>query len=126
MRVFKYKWFHRWAKDEQVSDAVLMAAARGIVEGQFDADLGGYLYKKRIARHGSGKSSGYRAIVGYKRPDDSRVVFLYAFPKNSKANISTKEKAALQLTAKGFVNATEKQLEELMANNEYREINADE
>jgi hypothetical protein len=50
MRVFKGKQFNRWATGEGISDADLCHAAAEAFAGQFDADLGGYLFKKRIAR----------------------------------------------------------------------------
>ena len=44
MRVFKNKWFHRWASREKISDALLLQAAEEIVKGQVEADLGGCLF----------------------------------------------------------------------------------
>jgi hypothetical protein len=41
MRVFKNKWFARWALTEDVQDSVLMQAAAEIVAGQVEANLGG-------------------------------------------------------------------------------------
>lgn len=58
MRVFKNKWFDRWARREQISDAVLYKAAEEIVSGIVEAALGGNLLKKRIARSGAGKKGG--------------------------------------------------------------------
>jgi hypothetical protein len=95
MRVFKNKWFNRWARDEKISDAALRKAAEEIVSGKVEADLGGGLFKKRMAKAGTGKSGGYRTIVGYKKPNSERIIFLYAFSKNERANISDKEEAAL-------------------------------
>jgi hypothetical protein len=40
--------------------------------------------------------------------------FLYAFPKNVKANISSKEEAALSLAAADFLAATEQQVHALI------------
>ena len=88
MRLFKNKWFARWASIEDISDSVLLQAAAEIVAGQFEADLGGYLFKKRLAREGSGKRGSYRVLLGYQRPNAERIIFLYAFAKNAKANIS--------------------------------------
>ena len=65
-------------------------------------------------------------IVGYRKSDGSRVVFLYAFAKNDKANISNKEKTALQLTAKDFLSATDNQLQALISTKKYREVTANE
>jgi len=87
MRVFKNKWFARWARLEDVPDSVLLQAATEIVAGQVEADLGGCLFKKRLAREGRGKRGGYRVLIGYKNPNAERIVFLYAFAKNARANI---------------------------------------
>ncbi len=44
MRAFKNKWFHRWARREKISDALLLQTAKEIVAGQVEADLGGCLF----------------------------------------------------------------------------------
>ncbi|MEI8172840.1 MAG: type II toxin-antitoxin system RelE/ParE family toxin [Deltaproteobacteria bacterium] len=49
MRVFKNKWFNRWARRENILDAALYNAAVGIAAGRYDADLGGCLFKKRFS-----------------------------------------------------------------------------
>jgi len=110
MRVLKNKWFARWARQESVPDSVLLQAATEIVFGQVEADLGGCLFKKRLAREGGGKRGGYRVLMGYKKPNADRIVFLYAFAKNVRANISDKEKEALSLVAEAFVSATDEQV----------------
>lgn len=93
-----------------------------MVEGKFDADLGGNLFKKRIAREGEGKSKGFRTLVGYRRPDSERVVFLYAFAKNVRANITDAEKKALRLASKSFVSTSDEQLALLLERKEYYEV----
>lgn len=70
--------------------------------GLVDADLGGFLYKKRVARPGSGKSGGYRTLLSAKI--GSRFVFLHGFPKSDKANITQEEKKALQFAGKVFLD----------------------
>jgi hypothetical protein len=115
MRVFKNKWFNHWARKEKIPDAVLLEAAEDIAAGKVEADLGGCLFKKRLPRPGSGKSGSYRVLVGYKRPDTARIIFLYAFAKGDKANISAKEEAALSLVAEAFISTTERQVQELLA-----------
>jgi hypothetical protein len=114
MRVFKNKWFNRWARGEEISDVALREAAQEVASGRVEADLGGSLFKKRIAKAGVGKSGGYRTIVGYKRPNSERIIFLYAFSKNERANISDKEEAALSVAAEAFISATDKQVSELL------------
>lgn len=65
-----------------------------------------------FSRKGSG---GYRVLVGYRKPNAERIIFLYAFAKSERANISVKEEAALSLAAEAFVSTTETQVQELMA-----------
>ena len=55
--------------------------------GLIDADLGGFLYKKRVARPGGGKSGGYRTLLSARL--GNRYVFLHGFPKSDKANVTT-------------------------------------
>lgn len=122
MRVFLNKWFCRWTKDERVPAATIWAVAEEVVAGNVEADLGGLLFKKRIPRQGEGKRSGYRVLVGFQKQGSNRVVFLYAFSKNQQANITTKERKALQLVAQAFLEATSEQLGQLLLKKEYTEI----
>ena len=115
MRVFKNKWFNHWASKEGISDAILLNAAEEIAAGKVDADFGGCLFKKRLPRTGAGKRGGYRVVVGYKRPNTERIVFLYAFAKNDKTSITVKEEAALSLAAESFVSTVDKHVHELLA-----------
>ena len=115
MRVFKGKKFRRWAFDEAISDDDLCRAAMEAFAGQFDADLGGYLFKKRIARSDGGKSSGYRTILGFRKSDSQRIFFLYGFPKNARANITSREQSALSTNATALVGLTDQQVEALKA-----------
>lgn len=123
MRVFKNKWFNRWARDEHISDNTLYGVAAEIIVGKVEADLGGSLFKKRIAQSGRGKSKGYRTIVGYKRPNSERIIFLYAFAKNERTNISEKERTALSIAAEVFISATNKQINDLIAQGSIWEVN---
>lgn len=61
-RVFKLKTFTRWAK-KILSDDQLCNAAKEILAGRYEADLGGGLCKKRIAVAGQGKSGATRTLV---------------------------------------------------------------
>ena len=89
MRVFKSKWFTKFARKNGLNDAVLKAAAAEIETGNFDADLGGDVYKQRIAREGGGKRGGYRTIVLLKRGE--RAFFMYGFAKNKRDTIANNE-----------------------------------
>ncbi len=97
-RVFKRKDFARWQAAEKLPDGVLCKAVQEMEDGLIDVDLGGGLYKKRVARAGSGKSGGYRTLLSARI--GSRYVFLHGFPKSDKANITQEEKRALQFAGK--------------------------
>lgn len=79
MRVYKTKWFARFAKRERISDEALCEAIERAEQGLIDADLGGGLIKQRVARLGGGKSGGYRTIVAYRAKNVA--IFLSAFAK---------------------------------------------
>lgn len=100
-RIFKRRNFARWQTGERLPDTVLCKAVREMESGLVDADLGGLLYKKRVARPGSGKSGGYRTLLAARI--GSRYVFLHGFPKSTTANITREEKRALQFAGKVFL-----------------------
>jgi hypothetical protein len=66
MKIYKNKLFHQWSKEEALSDAALINAVKEIESGIYDANLGGLIYKKRIAIRGKGKSGSLRTILAYK------------------------------------------------------------
>ncbi|MGE0330091.1 MAG: type II toxin-antitoxin system RelE/ParE family toxin [Ramlibacter sp.] len=101
MQVFKRKDFARWQSGEKLQEAALCQAAQEMEAGLIDADLGGFLYKKRVARQGSGKSGGYRTLVSARM--GSRYVFLHGFRKSDQANITQEERKALQFAGKVFL-----------------------
>jgi hypothetical protein len=110
---------------ERILDTVLIDAAKEITEGKVEANLGGCLFKKRLPRPGAGKRGGYRVVVGYKKPSTSRIIFLYAFAKNAKANLTTKEEAALSLVAESFISTTDNQVVELLKTGSIFEVKQD-
>ena len=122
MRVFKGKQFSRWAAGEAIADADLCKAAAEAFAGQYDADLGGYLFKKRVARRDGGKSGGYRTILGFRKSDSERIFFLYGFPKNVRPNITARERSALSATAAALVDADDRQIDALKAKGAIMEL----
>ena len=113
MRLWVQKSFDGWAKDHGLTDDVLIAAGAESFAGQVDGDLGGYLFKKRIARAGGGKSGGFRTILCFRKTNSERIFFLHGFPKNDIGNISAREEKALRLVAKSLVDLTDAQLNTL-------------
>ena len=65
-----------------------------MVSGLIDADLGGYVVKKRLALHGREKSSGARTIAATKF--GVLRFFLFGFEKNEISNIDRDELKALK------------------------------
>lgn len=120
MKIYKTKKFEKLLKSTNLTDQVLLAACIEMSEGLIDADYGGHLYKKRIALSGSGKSGGYRSMIGAKIGE--RFFFLYLFPKSNKANINSSEKQALKSLAKIFVNYSEPRILSMVTDGSLIEI----
>lgn len=97
MAVFKTKWFDKWASKQGLTSDSLCTAVREMSAGLYEADLGGGLLKKRVARPGQGKSGGFRTLVATKKL--GRWVFVYGFPKSERSNIDKDEEEALKRLA---------------------------
>jgi hypothetical protein len=108
VRVFKTKWFARYARRERIEDSTLRGAIERAERGIVDADLGGGVIKQRVARSGQGRSGGYRVLIAYRFGD--RSVFLYGFAKNERENIEEDELATLREIASGWLEADDKGL----------------
>jgi hypothetical protein len=120
VRVFKTKWFDRFARKMGIVDTKLIGITTDLEQGQWDADLGGDVYKIRLARLGEGKSGGYRTIVIFR--SGKRVFFHYGYPKSARGNIDDDELAAFKDAAKTYLALTEKQLDVAVAKNALIEI----
>lgn len=109
MRIFKTKWFTRFANKEGIDDAKLVETVQIIESGLVDADYGGGLIKQRIARDGSGKSGGYRSAVAFR--SEARSIFLFAFPKSSQENLTIVEKREYKKAAALYLEMSEEQIQ---------------
>ena len=89
MKVLSTKWFKKWSKKANLKNQDLLEAIENLEGGISTAKLGNHLFKIRVKREHSGKSSGFRAIVVYQEND--RAIFLYGFGKNEKENIDNAE-----------------------------------
>ena len=97
MRVFKYPRFHRFTKKEGITDSELLEIVKQLETGHSNADLGGGVYKERLARAGEGKSGGHRIILYFK--NEFRTFFVYGFSKADRDNISEGELRAFKIDA---------------------------
>jgi len=120
VRVFKNTWFTRFADKEGITDAELRETVNRLEAGQADADLGGGVYKVRVARPAEGKSGGYRVIVFFKKGE--RMFFAYGFPKSGMDNIDEKQLRNFKLAAKTIFNYSEKEIDERIKNRLFIEV----
>ncbi len=119
-RVFKTRHFGRWARKAAVTDHALCIAVAEMVQGLIDADLGGGVVKKRVGLAGRGKRGGARTLIATNK--GNRWFFLYRFEKNSRANITDDELAALKDVAEELLARTGGQLDEAAKDGSLQEI----
>jgi hypothetical protein len=121
MRIFKTKRFARLSEKDGIADTDLVAAAGEVGRGEYEADLGGGVFKKRIARSGAGKSGGYRVILFFRK--DERLFFSYVFAKSSRANIKDDELRDFKRSATAYLERfTDKNLAGLIEQGQIKEI----
>jgi hypothetical protein len=122
VRLWKVKAFDRWARREGLGDDDLAQAADEIASGMFEGDLGGSVIKKRVARAGGGKRGGFRTIVAYRPGSSSGMFFLHGYAKNAKADLSPRERAALQINARILLDLSQTKVRDLAADGAIVEI----
>jgi hypothetical protein len=122
--IYKTKVFDRWANEQGLIDQSLCQAVKEMNAGLIDADLGGGLYKKRVARTGQGKSGGFRTLVATNRGD--RWIFVFGFSKNERDNINKKEKDALKKLASYYLSLSVQTLLKAQQSKELIEVNCHE
>lgn len=116
LRLFANKAFIRFARRFGASDPDLWAA----VAGEPDADLGGGVFKFRLAREGEGSSGGARAIAAMRK--GQRIVMMFGFEKKDLANIDAKELKAFRKLAKVYLGLSAQQMDALVKRGELTEI----
>lgn len=120
MGIFKTRWFDRWAKKEGLLNSSLCQAVKEMASGLYEADIGGGLLKKRVARQGQGKSGGFRTLVATNKGD--RWVFIYGFPKNERSNIDKDEEDALKKYACEVLSYTQATINKVIAEEKLIEV----
>ena len=123
MSVYITKEFARFGRKAGLADAKLLQAAQDVAAGHYDADLGGGVFKQRVAREGGGKSGGFRTIILFRVGRHS--FFAHGFAKSDKANVSAKELKALKRLADVLLGFSEEQLEVAQAAGELIEVESD-
>lgn len=123
MRIYKSKWFARFAKKERITDSKLCEAIENAEKGLIDADYGDGLIKQRIARPGEGKSGGYRSIILFRKGE--RSFFVYGFAKSDQDNIDENDERDFKELAAVLLNASDEQLADLVESGKYQEVRYD-
>ena len=121
MRLFKTKWFMRYARQEKLEDHSLCDAIERAERGLVDADLGGGIIKQRVARKGQGRLGGYRLLIAYR--SGKRAVFLYGFAKSERDNIEADELETLKEIGAAWLEAKKECLEYAIKEGILREVN---
>ena len=119
-RTFKAKTFNKWMRKTDLKDEDLLFAIAEMEAGLVDADLGGNVYKKRIALPGMGKRAGARTLVAGKI--FRRWFFIFGFVKNEKDNINDDELVHLQGAANRLLHLTDKGIEDAILAGELKEL----
>jgi hypothetical protein len=98
VRIFKNRWFEKFARKQEIGDDVLREAIGRAERGLLDADLGGGVIKQRVAREGQGKSGGFRTVILFHT--GQRAIFVFGFAKSGQANLSAADLKTFKRAAK--------------------------
>ena len=120
LRIFTTKTFGRFCRKSGITDRALSSAVEEIEHGLIDANLGGGVLKKRVARAGGGKSGGFRTLLAFR--SEVRTVFIFGFAKNSLDNITSSQLASLKEAAEIYLGLTDDEIEEALCASALREV----
>lgn len=120
MGVYETKVFSRFARKSGLKAEALLEAARDVIAGRWDADLGGGVFKQRVARAGRGKSGGFRTLIAFRA--GGSCFFVYGFAKNDMANLTKKELKALQAYAALLLGYSDLERLDAVARGEFVEL----
>jgi len=110
----------RWMRKTALTDAALVQAVVEMRQGLVDAQLGGTLFKKRVALPFRGKSGSVRTIIATNIR--TRWIFVFGFDKNERDNISRQELELLQRYAKALLACDEATINALIDRSELGEM----
>lgn len=108
MLILSTKQAAKQLKAIQCQPSDIADACEEMQRGLIDADLGGNLYKKRIAINGRGKSGGVRTILATRFQEHWFVVT--AFAKNERANISKSQLEQLKAISKTLLSLSSEEI----------------
>jgi hypothetical protein len=91
--------------------------------GLVEAQLGGHVFKKRVALPGRGKRGGARTLLAYRA--GNRAFFVYGYAENERENIDEMELRALKRLATHLLELPSAQLKRAVQAGELLEITKD-
>ncbi len=124
MRVFKNKWFTKFAKKERISDQKLCQMIKDLENGLIDVDYGDGLIKQRLARPNQGKSAGYRCIILFSHKNNA--FFVYGFPKSERENICREDEQAFKDLSQQMLGFSDNDVEQLLLSGALVEVSYNE
>lgn len=120
MKNLMTKQFSKWMDKQEILESGLIKALNELNSGNFEANLGGHLYKKRVRFTGKGKSGSGRTIICYKRGD--RAIFVHGFAKNEKSNLTRKELIVFKELSKILMAFSLEEIEIAIKNGDFIEV----
>ncbi|WP_298728477.1 type II toxin-antitoxin system RelE/ParE family toxin [uncultured Ferrovibrio sp.] len=120
IRIFKSRHFNKWCRKEGVTNKMLKVAVQEVEDGLYEANLGGFLIKKRVAKPGHGKRGSYRTIMAYRQ--GAKIFFLFGFDKNERENIGERELKALHKLGDVLIGSTDAVLAKWLKDGELMEV----
>lgn len=113
-RVFKTAWFSKNAKKAGITDKELCDAVKELIQGLWDADLGGNVYKKRL------NENRHRSIVITKTA--TYWFFTFLFSKAERDNITDKELTGFKKLSKDYATLNDDAVSIQLVNKDLMEI----
>ncbi len=123
MRIFKNRWFAKFARKECISDSKLCEVVKNAEAGKVGADYGGGVIKQRIARLNEGKSGGYRAVILYRL--GNKAFFVYGFSKSERENIDEAEVREFKELAKVVLALSDGEIVKLVKKGAFKQVKCD-
>ena len=114
------KLMTKWFRKQKISDIKFLKAIEDMENDLSSVNLGGGLFKVRVASENSGKSSAYRTIVVYRK--DNRAVMIYGFMKKEQENLSTDELKSFKTLSKDILRLNDESLIKAIENNVFVKI----
>lgn len=120
MKQLMTRHFSKWALKQNISERVLLSALSELQSGVYDANLGGHIYKKRVAFPGHGKSGSGRTIICYKK--NNRAIFVHGFAKHEQSDLTPRELTAFKALAKVLVSLSDEEIELALDKGDFKEL----